>query len=151
MGESFDPFLDQGRQYFKYVAKELLRHPTFKSDIVFGLACFDYAVLFNLPKTVAVDCYQHVLQSFNSGGWVAPKLRNVHVDDCVEFVDNVRHVYLDELGVGPAVEHMISFLSACPELLQREYTWNLFKLCCLCLRHVAPELPQDLLGQARLK
>ena len=60
MGESFNPFIDQGRQYIKYVAKELLRDPTFKSDLVIALACFDYAVLFKLPKTVAVDCYQHV-------------------------------------------------------------------------------------------
>ena len=60
MGESFNPFIDQGRQYIKYVARELMRHPMFKSDLVIGLACFDYAVLFKLPKTVAVDCYQHL-------------------------------------------------------------------------------------------
>ena len=39
-----------------------MRYPTFKSDIVIGLACFDYAVLFKLPKTVAVVCYQHVFE-----------------------------------------------------------------------------------------
>ena len=47
MGESINPFNDHGRQYIKYVAKELLRHPTFKSDLVIGLACFDYAVTKN--------------------------------------------------------------------------------------------------------
>ena len=51
MGESFNPFIDQGRQYLKYVAKEMLRHPKFKSDLVIGLECFDYAMLFKLPKT----------------------------------------------------------------------------------------------------
>ena len=66
MGESFNPFIDQGRQYIKYVAKELVKHPTFKSDLVIGLACFDYGVLLKLPKTVAVDCYQHLFQSFSS-------------------------------------------------------------------------------------
>ena len=60
IGESFNPFCDQGRQYIKYVAKELLRHPTFKSDLVIGLACFDDAVVFKLPKAVAIDCYQHL-------------------------------------------------------------------------------------------
>ena len=110
MGKSFNPFIDQGRQYIKYVAKELIKHPTFKSDLVIGLACFDYAVLFRLPKTVAVDCYQHLFQSFSSRGWVARELRNIHIDDYVEFVDDVRHVYLDELGVGPDVEDMISFV-----------------------------------------
>ena len=130
MGESFNPFIDQGRQYIKYVAKELMKHPTFKSDLVVGLASFDYSVLFKLPKTVAIDCYQHLFQSFSSWGWVARELRNVHIDDYVEFIDDVRHVYLDELGVGPDVEDMVSFLSSCPELARRGYTWDLFKLCC---------------------
>ena len=92
MRESFNAFIDQGRQYLEYVAKELLRHPTFRSDLVIGLACFDYAMLFKLPKTVAVDCYQHVFQSFNSRGWVARELRNVLMDVYVEFTDDVRHV-----------------------------------------------------------
>ena len=151
MRESFNPFIDQGRQYIKNVAKELMRHPTFKSDLVIGLACFDYSVLFKLPKTVAVDCYQHLFQSISSLGWVARELRNVHIDDYIEFIDDVRHVYLDEVGVGPDVEDMVSFLSSCPELSRREYTWDLFKLCCLCLGHVAPNCLIFRLGRARLE
>ena len=152
MGESFNPFIDQGRQYIKEVAKEILRHLTFKSDLVIGLACFDYALLFKLPKTVAVDCDQHLFQSFSSRGWVARELRNVQIDDYVEFIDDVRHVYLDELGVGPDVENMVSFLSLCPELSRREYTWDFFKLCCLCLGHVSPKLPAMFrLGRVRLE
>ena len=81
VGESFNPFIDQVRQCIKYVAKELLRHPTFKSDLVIGLARFDYAVLFKLPKTVAVDRHEHLFQSFSSRSWVARELRNVHIDD----------------------------------------------------------------------
>ena len=101
MGKSFNHFVDQSKQYVIYVAKELLRHPTFKSDLVIGLACFDYAVVFKLPTTVAADSYQHLFKSFSSRDWVARELRNVHVDDYVEFVDDVRQIYLKELGVGP--------------------------------------------------
>ena len=153
MGESFNPFIDQGRQYIKYVAKELMKHPKFKSDLVIGLACFDYAALFKLPKTVAVDCYQHLFQNFSSRGWVARELRNIHIDDYLEFIDDVRHVYLDELGVGPCpqdVEDMVSFLSSCPELSRRGYTWDLFKLSCLCLGHVATKLPDVSLGSSKV-
>ena len=150
MGESFNPFVDQGRQNIKYVAKELMKHPKFKSDLVVGLASFDYSVLFKLPKTVAVDCYQHLFQSFSSRGWVVRELRNVHIDDYVEFIDDVRHVYLDELGVGPDVEDMVSFLSSCPELSRREYTWDLIQLCCLCLGHVAPKLLDVSLGSSKV-
>ena len=127
-----------------------MRHPTFKSDLVIGLACFDYSVLFKLPKTVAVDCYQHLFQSFSSRGWVARELHNVHIDDYIEFIEDARHVYLDELGVGPDVEDMVSFLSSCPELSRREYTWNLFELCCLCLGDVAPKLPVVSLGSGKI-
>ena len=149
-GESFNPFFDQGRQYIKYVAKELVKHPTFKSDLVIVLACFEYGVLFKLPKTLAVDCYQHLFQSFSSRGWVARELRNVHIDDYVEFVDDVRHVYLDELGVGPCVEDMVSFLSSCPELSPRGYVWVVCKLSCLCLGHVSPKLPDVSLGSSKV-
>ena len=151
IGESFNPFTDKGRQYIKYVTRELMRHPTFKSDLVIGLACFDYAVLFKLPKTVAVDCYQHLFQSFSSRGWVARELRNVHIDGYVEFIEDVRHVYLEELGVGPDDEDMVSFLSSSPEMSRREYTWDLFKLCCLCLGHVAPKLPDVSLGSTKVR
>ena len=130
------------------MAKELLKHPSFKSDLVIGLACFDYTVLLKLPKNVSADYYQHIYQSFNSRGWVARELRNVHMDDYVEFADEMRYVYLDELGVGPAVEDMISFLSVYPELSRREYTWNLFKLCWLCLSLVSPELFYVSLGSS---
>ena len=150
MGESFNPFIDRGIQYIKYAAKELMRYHTFKSDLVIGFACFDYAVLFKLPKTVAVDCYQHLLQSFSSRGWVARELRNVHIDDYVEIIDDERHVYLDEVSVGADVEDMVSFLSSCPEMSRREYTWDLFKLCCLCLGHVAPKLPDVSLGSSKV-
>ena len=87
MGESFNSFIDQGRQNTKYVSKGLLRTSTFKSELVIGLACFDFGVLFESPKTLAVDCYQHVFQSFSSRGWLAQKIRNVRIDDYVEFVD----------------------------------------------------------------
>ena len=77
-------------------------------------------------------------------------MRIVHIDDYVELIDDVRHVYLDDVGVGPNVEDMVSFLSSCPELSRREYTWDLFKLCCLCLGHVAPKLPDVSLGSSKV-
>ena len=151
LGESFSPFIDQGRQYIKYVAKELMKHPTFKSDFVIGLACFDYGVLFKVPKTVAVDCYQHLFQSFSSPVWVARELRNIHIDDYVVFIDDVRHVYLDELGVGPDVEDMVSFLSSCPEL-GVEGILGIYSNCVVCVWVMLPRnCLMFRLGRARLE
>ena len=38
IGDMFDPHVNQGRAYIRYVCSELLKHPTFKSDLVVGLA-----------------------------------------------------------------------------------------------------------------
>ena len=141
MGEMFNPHADQGRAYIRYVCKELLNHPTFKFDLVMGLACFDFAVLFIMPKDQAAGCYSRLFHSFSVRGWLAKELKNIHMDDYMEFTDDIRFVYLDELHIGPKIEDMITFLSSSPELVRREQTADVFKLCCLCLGHVVPKLP----------
>ena len=72
---------------------------------------------------------------------VGKGIRNVHMDDYVEFIDDLRHVYLDNMVSGPMVDDMVTFLANCLELARREYTLHVFKLCCLCLAHICPVLP----------
>ena len=55
VGSTFNPFNETGRAYFRYVAKELIRHPAFKSDYVMGMASFDYSTLFILFRPQAID------------------------------------------------------------------------------------------------
>ena len=57
MGDMFIPYVDQGRAYIQYVSQEFNNQQTFKSDLVVGLACFDYSVLLNLPEDQAAGCY----------------------------------------------------------------------------------------------
>ena len=64
----------------------------------------------------------------------------------MKFVDDVRHIYLDNSGTGPATEDMISFLSSSPELARREYTFLVFKRFCLCFGYNFPNLPKVELG-----
>ena len=142
----FNPHVNQGRAYLRYVCSELLKHPTFKSDLVVGLMCLDYSVLFTLRRGQAMDCYARLFQSFCVRGWLAKELKNVHLDDYLEFIDDLRIVYLDELHIGPKIKDMVAFLPSSPELSKREYTSYVFKLCCLCLGHIVPELPNVLLG-----
>ena len=141
IGSTFNPFIETGRSYLRYVAKELIKHPSFKSDLVMGMASFDYTTLFVLTQPQAIECYRHLFQSFSSRGWLAKEFKNVHMDDYVEFVDDLRHVYLDNVISGPVIDDMVTFLSNCPKLARREYTLHVFKLCCLCLGHICPALP----------
>ena len=57
------------------------------------------------------------------------------------FVEDLRHVYLDNIFSGPMVNDMVTFLANCPVLARRDYTLHVFKLCCLCLGHIFPVLP----------
>ena len=75
MGDMFSLHVNQERAYIRYVCAEHSKHPTFKSDLVVGLACFDYSVLFTLPKGQAIDCYARFLQSFCVRGWLAKNLK----------------------------------------------------------------------------
>ena len=96
IGATFNPFNETGRSYLRYVAKELIKHPSFRSDLVMGMASFDYSTLFVFSRPQAIECYRHLFQSFSSRGWLAMELKNVHMDDYVEFVDDLRHVFLDK-------------------------------------------------------
>ena len=88
----FNLHVNQGRAYIRYVCAELLKHPTFKSDLVVGLACFDYCVLFTLPRGQAMDCYARLFHSFYVRGWLAKELKNVQMDDYLASIDDLRFV-----------------------------------------------------------
>ena len=141
IGATFNPFIQTGRSYIRYVAEELIKHSSFKSDLVTGTPCFDYSTLFVLPRPPAIECCRHLFESFSSRGWLAKELKKVHTNDYVEFIDNLRHVYLDNVISGPVVDDMVTFLTPCPELARREYTLYVSKLYCLCLGHNCPVLP----------
>ena len=105
------------------------------------MASFDYSTLFVLSRPQATDCYRHLFQRFSSRRWLAKELKNVHMDDYVEIVDDLRHVYLDNVISGPVIDDIVTFISNCPELARREYKLHVFKLCCLCLGHICLALP----------
>ena len=141
MGDMFNPQFEQRRAYFRYVCKELLKLPTIQSDLVVGLACLDYYILFTLPRSQAAGCFSRIFQSFCVRGWLSRELKSSHMDDCLEFIDDLRFFYLHDSHIGPKIEDMFTFLSSSEELSNRENTLFVFKLCCLCLGHVVPTLP----------
>ena len=122
------------------------KHPTFKSDLVKRMANCDYSVLVGLPYLQTIECYPRLFQSFSSRGWLARKSGNVQKDDCVEFVDDLRHIHTESLVAGPNIDDMVTLLSNGPELATREYKQYVFQLCCLCLGYVFPSPPSVRLG-----
>ena len=132
MGDLFNPHVNQGRAYIRYVCSELLKHPTIKSDLVLEMACFDYFVLFTQPRGQAMDCYARLFQSFCIRVWLGKKLKNVHMDDYLEFVVDLRFVYLDELHIGPKLRIWWRFClqaQSCPN----ENIHRMFPNCVVCV------------------
>ena len=81
IGATFNLFVDSGQTYIRFVAKKLNKHPSFKSCLVMGMACFDYSTSFVLPHVQAVECYRHLFQSFVSRGWLEKNLKKFHMDE----------------------------------------------------------------------
>ena len=103
MDEIFYPHVNRGRAYNRYMCKEHINDPTLKSELVVVLACFDYVVLFTMPKDQAAGWYSRFFQSFCVPGWLANELKNLHIDDYMEFIDKFQFIYLDELHVRPKI------------------------------------------------
>ena len=93
----------------------LLSRNTWKSDLVIGLASFDYAVLFCLPKSQSLEWFKQLFKSFGDRGSVNKDMQSSSKDCYVEFVDDLWYVYFDDSGKGPDFEDMITFLSRYPE------------------------------------
>ena len=70
------------------------------------------------------------------------------MDDYRNFIDNLHFVHSDELPIGPKVEDLVSFFFSSPELSEREYTSNVFKLCCLCCGYLVRKLLALSLGSS---
>ena len=131
------------------MATELLKHSSFTCHLVIELDCFDYNVLFLLPKAQLIDWYPHVSQSFSWRGGLACELRTVHMDVYVEFADDVRHIFLDELDSGVVIQYAVSLMSSCRKLAQRECTSHEFRRSYLCLDHI-PIIPSGELASGRV-
>ena len=111
-----------------------------------GLACLTTLCCLRYPGDKPWDVLPGCFRvSVFVVGWPRSS-ENVHKDDYLEFIDDLRFVYLDELHIGPKLEDMVTFLSSGPKLIKREKTSYVFKLSCLCLGHVLPELPNVSLG-----
>ena len=132
--------MDTGRTYLHYVAKDIINHPSFKSVLVMGMACFDYSTLF-FPLPQVSECYRNLFKSFSSRGWLAEEMKNVHMDNFMELINQFHQVSSHNAISGPVDDDMVTFFAHCPELSRRGYILYVVELCCLCLGHFCPVLP----------
>ena len=127
----------------RIVCEDLLRRPAWKYDLVVGLACFDFFVLFELPKSQSTECFKQFSKGFSDRQWIARENRGLLKDCNMEIIDDLRSVLkkFDEAGNGVEVDNMIALLGRSPELERRKHTCLLFERFCLFLPHSTVCIP----------
>ena len=131
--ETLNPSMKSARNYPKTCVRQ---------DPVKILGCFDYSVICSAPERQAAACFGSLFQSCIVTGWVAKELRALHVEEFTTFIDNLHYAFVVEDNVRPEVGDMVSFLAGCPELRRKPEVLTMFPLSCLCLTHVAMNLPE---------
>ena len=97
-----------------------------------GLVRFDCSVLFSLPTSRGAGYYSRFFQRFCVCGWLSRELKNIHMDDYLQFFHDPRFVCLDNLQLGLKIEGMVTFLSSGPELSKRDYS-SFVSNCAACV------------------
>ena len=111
-----------------------------------GGECFDSSMLIVLPLLQAFKCYRQIIHSFSSRKWFEKDRRNVHMDEYVEFIADLRHLFLDNVKPALVIDDTVTFFAYCAEVARRENTLHVSWLFCLCFRRVCPLLPPVKLG-----
>ena len=84
---------------------------------------------FSCPKSQCTECFKQLFKSFSDWNWIAKVDRDRVKDWYLEFLDDLRHVYIDEFDNGPEIDDTIVLLSRCPKLERRIHTRMLFIMC----------------------
>ena len=155
LSESFNPFIDNCRTYVRFVAKEMIKYPNFKSDFLMGMAIFDYSTLTVLLCLRAIGCYAPLFQKFSSRGQLARERRILTwTTTCSLLMMSAMFVWMP-LFLDRSSMISSPFVLNCPELATRDK--RLFHSTCIacvwamCFHHCGQyELVLLCVAQVRL-
>ena len=105
------------------------------------MSSFDPFVLLNLPLDQATYCFSALYQSFSLRGWLANSSEIEARDEYVEFLEVFRKSYSAMKDTPEVITDVVSFLMELPEMRVRKHLFHIFRLSCLCLTSVSPEVP----------
>ena len=114
--EALMTYLENSQDYMKFGCDGVSARSLSESDLVESFVNFDFVVTFELPKEQTASCYGGLFNVFTVTGWVAKKLRTVHIAEYRVSTDNLRFGCFDDGGRQPEVDEMISVLGGCAEL-----------------------------------
>ena len=135
-----DTFATQARSYIVFVIDSLLKDIRLTAGIVRGLGSFDLTVLQTQPMEQALFCFRALFHSFQIRGWVQENEESEYREEYVELLDHLRHS-CGPLRTPESVPDMVDLLISMPALRSRPRLLHLFRLSCLCLTEISPDLP----------
>ena len=136
-----EDFAIMGREYLRYVLRNVLRHVSLTTELVKGLACFDPHMLFRLPLERPKRHFGILYRSFSSRRWVEAANEQLCQDEYLSFLGTLRTGYTTIVESPELVFDVVDLLMPMASLRERPHLHYLFKLCCLCLTGSSLEMP----------
>ena len=138
-------FVKEAKAYISYLCTSVQNHVSSTTDLVRGMACFDPQMLFSMPLSQAAASFTCLYRSFSLRGWVAEADEASTYDEYMAFIEALRAAYPQQ--DPDSIVDVVQFLSVEDSLQVRDKLLGLFRLCCLSLTSVTPELPDVKFGQ----
>ena len=85
--------------------------------------------------------FSALYRSFSLRDWLDISSESEARDEYVEFLEAFRTSYSTMKDTPEVITDVVSFLMELPEMRVRKHLFHIFRLSCLCLTSVSPELP----------
>ena len=142
-------FCNSARNYYLFLIGGVCKHVTMTTNNVRGMACFDPAVMTEMPLDFATQCFSDLYRGFKMRGWVQGTSEQECRDEYIGVLSHLRGTKVPLTSKPDAFHDMVNILSKLPALKERKHIYHLFRKSCLCLTDKAPSLPVVHFGSAR--
>ena len=139
-------FCDRARNYLLFLLEGSRRHVTMTTSNVRGMACFDPQVMLSMSLEFAGRCFTDLYRGFCLRGWFEPGSEQTYRDDYLAFLVDLRQSGITFASSSSIIHDIVTYLTDLQILRSRPRIYHLFKLSCLCLTDVAPDLPAVTFG-----
>ena len=134
-------FCDLARHYYLFLIEGVRKHVTMTTNNVRGMASFDPHVMYEMPLDFATKCFAELYRGFRLRGWVQDAGEQTCRDEYIAVLTHLRGSRVSLTSTPTALHDLVDFLSKLPALRERKHVFHLFKLSCLCLTDMSPNLP----------
>ena len=141
-----EQFAIAARGYVCFLLDSVLKHDGLTAELTRGLGCFDPVVVFSMPLDLGLSLFQILFRSFSSRRWVKARDVDKYLDEYSGFIEDVRKDCPGLVADPKMAFNLVELYMTFPSLRNRSHLLHVFRLSCLCLTSVSPDLPDVVYG-----